>query len=125
MSNKKAFFHSFQTCNLIGRAKDVHDNALMAQKQKQKNKKQNGNKILCQPTGWNGKSGVAPKVFPLFWKIPFDPCVPSSFQAVEPKILAILSWQPAELANKMLLAFTLQLYSTLDFAKFTKRQVWL
>ena len=31
MLNGKAFFHSFQTCNLIGRSKDVRGDAMMTQ----------------------------------------------------------------------------------------------
>ena len=31
VSNGKAFFHSFQTCNLIGRSKDVRDDAMLTQ----------------------------------------------------------------------------------------------
>ena len=42
-SNGKTFFHSFQTCNLIGRSKNVRDGA-----RRQRNKKTDKTNFRCQ-----------------------------------------------------------------------------
>ena len=86
MSNGKDFFHSFQTCNLIGRLKDLRDDALMTQEDNtieisyKWSRKFQSDRLKLKKWSTSRTSSVCSGEFPC------DPRVLFAFQPAEPKI---------------------------------------